>query len=68
MTDIGYMLDSYLDLAYNCRINVFSYDYGGYGQSKGKPTDYNMMQDITAAYNFLINTLKFEWNKIIVYG
>ena len=26
-TDLGYMLDCYLDLAYNCKINVFSYDY-----------------------------------------
>jgi abhydrolase domain-containing protein 17 len=30
-TDIGYMIDSYLDLAYNCKINVLAYDYSGYG-------------------------------------
>lgn len=52
-TDIGYMLDSFLDLAYNCKINIFSYDYCGYGQSKGKPSDFNIMQDIVAVYNYV---------------
>ena len=67
-TDIGFMLDSYLDIAYNCKINVFSYDYAGYGLSEGKTTDDNMILDIIVAYNFLINELNFDWNKIILYG
>jgi hypothetical protein len=62
------MLDSYLDLAYNCKINVFAYDYAGYGISEGVTNDHNMIQDIVAAYNFLVNILNFDWNKIILYG
>lgn len=29
--DLGIMLDTYLDLSFNLGINVFAYDYLGYG-------------------------------------
>jgi hypothetical protein len=67
-TDIGLMLDSHLDLAYNCKINIFAYDYEGYGQSNGICSDFNMIEDIEAAYNFCRYQLNYEWNRIILYG
>lgn len=30
-TDVGLMLDNYLDLSYNLKINILGYDYTGYG-------------------------------------
>lgn len=68
-TDLGLMIDAYLDLAFNCKINVFSYDYSGYGlTSHTELSDFCIMEDIKHAYNFLRYELKFEWSKIIVYG
>ena len=53
-TDLGYMIDTYLgkfffptlDLAMNFNINVFAYEYSGYGQSTGKCNDINSIYDI----------------------
>ena len=30
-SDIGLMLDNFLDLSYNLKINILGYDYTGYG-------------------------------------
>ena len=40
------MIDNYLDLAFNCKVNVFSYDYSGYGLSNGKVGDKYIIEDI----------------------
>lgn len=67
-TDIGLMLDNYLDLAYNLKVNVIGYDYSGYGQSTGIPSDFDAIADIEAVYEFSIKGLGFKWNKIMLYG
>ena len=46
------MLDNYLDLAFNLGVNVIGYDYTGYGQSTGEPSDLNAIADIEAVYTF----------------
>jgi hypothetical protein len=48
------MLDNFLDLAYNLKINVIGYDYTGYGQSSGQPSDLNAIADIEAIYEFAV--------------
>ncbi|CAK74994.1 unnamed protein product (macronuclear) [Paramecium tetraurelia] len=67
-TDIGLMFDTYVDIVMECKINLFSYDYSGYGQSTGYPTDINLLYDIESAYIFLIDQLQFEPRNIIIYG
>ncbi len=47
---------------------LFAYDYPGYGNSTGKPTEKNVYLAINAVYNYLIKTLNIPPNKIIVYG
>lgn len=37
--DMGYMMDSYLDMADNLSVTVIGYDYAGFGQSTGAPCD-----------------------------
>ena len=44
--DIGRIIDNYIDLALNLGVNVFGYDYSGYGLSTGKPSDSNLILDI----------------------
>ncbi|CAD8061565.1 unnamed protein product [Paramecium sonneborni] len=67
-TDIGLMFDTYVDIVMECQINLFSYDYSGYGQSTGYPTDINLLYDIDSAYLFLVDQLQFEPRNIIIYG
>jgi pimeloyl-ACP methyl ester carboxylesterase len=65
--DLGYSLDTLFDLAYNLKINVFAYEYSGYGQSSGKKSDIEIIKCIQAAYHFLIRK-GFKWHQIILYG
>lgn len=67
-TDMGLMLDNYLDLAFNLKVNILAYDYTGYGQSTGLATDINAIADIEAVYEFATKELGFAWEHVILYG
>lgn len=47
---------------------VFAYDYQGYGTSAGKPTERHAYDDEDAAYNFLVQTMHVQPDKIIAFG
>lgn len=49
-------------------VNVFAYDYRGYGTSQGSPSEQAAYQDIDAAYRYLTTVLKQPPNRIILYG
>lgn len=70
-TDLGQMLP-YLQLLNTAlKINVFSYDYQGYGISKPKgrsPSEKRVYESITVCADYLMNVKKFPANKIIIFG
>jgi fermentation-respiration switch protein FrsA (DUF1100 family) len=47
---------------------VLAYDYQGYGTSEGKPSERHAYDDEDAAYNFLVETMHIQPNKIIAFG
>jgi fermentation-respiration switch protein FrsA (DUF1100 family) len=47
---------------------VLAYDYQGYGTSEGKPSERHACDDEDAAYNFLVQTMHIQPNKIIAFG
>ena len=49
-------------------LNVFVFDYRGYGKSKGKPNESGTYQDVKAAWDFLINAKKCRPSDIIIFG
>jgi fermentation-respiration switch protein FrsA (DUF1100 family) len=49
-------------------LNVFAYDYQGYGTSQGKPTEKTTYEDENAAYDYLTLTLKTPPDRIIIFG
>ena len=51
--DLGQMSSFYVGLSARLGVNVFSYDYSGYGASDGKPTEKNIYADIEAAFQAL---------------
>jgi len=67
-TDIGLMRNHMVDIAQNLKVNVFSYDYSGYGLSSGKPSEENLYADIRAVYSYLTSKHQVPWYKIILYG
>ncbi|WOH09814.1 hypothetical protein DCAR_0729273 [Daucus carota subsp. sativus] len=66
--DLGQMYDLFAQLSIHLRVNLFGYDYSGYGQSTGKPSEQNTYADIRAAYRFLQETHGTKEEDIILYG
>ena len=49
-------------------LNVFIFDYRGYGKSSGSPTEQGTYRDAEAAWNYLVRFRKEDPAKIVVFG
>ncbi len=49
-------------------VNLFIFDYRGFGNSSGKPNEIGLYKDARGAYDFLITRKGIEKTKIAVYG
>lgn len=65
--NIMHRLDS-INLFYNLGINCFIFDYRGYGDSEGKPSEEGTYLDADAAYKWLRKKKGLAPEKIIVFG
>ncbi|KAG0464518.1 hypothetical protein HPP92_020587 [Vanilla planifolia] len=66
--DLGQLHDLLVELSVHLRVNVMGYDYSGYGQSSGKPTEQNTYLDIEAVYKCLEENYETHAEDIILYG
>ncbi|XP_021676751.1 uncharacterized protein LOC110662169 isoform X2 [Hevea brasiliensis] len=66
--DLGQMFELFVELSKRLRINLMGYDYSGYGQSSGKPTECNTYADIDAAYICLREQYGVKDEQLILYG
>ncbi|CAK7335239.1 unnamed protein product [Dovyalis caffra] len=66
--DLGQMYDLFCELSLHLRVNLMGYDYSGYGQSTGKPTEQNTYVDIEAAYRCLEDNYGVKEEDVILYG
>ncbi|KMS97257.1 hypothetical protein BVRB_7g177040 [Beta vulgaris subsp. vulgaris] len=66
--DIGQMYELFVELSIHLKVNIMGYDYAGYGQSTGKPTENNTYADIEAAYKCLEENYGAKQEDIILYG
>ncbi|KAK7271874.1 hypothetical protein RJT34_28126 [Clitoria ternatea] len=66
--DLGQMFELFVELSNRLRLNVMGYDYSGYGQSTGKPTECNTYADIDAAYKCLKDQYGVKNEQLILYG
>lgn len=66
--DLGQMFELFSELSARLRVNLMGYDYSGYGQSTGKPTEYNTYADIDAAYKCLKEQYGVKDEQLILYG
>ncbi len=65
--NISHRLHS-LKLFHQLGLSVFIIDYRGYGNSEGKPGEKGTYLDADAAWQYLVNELKVDSNKIIIFG
>ena len=66
----GNISDRLYDLTLLCKlpINVFIFDYRGYGRSEGSPDEPGVYLDAEAAYDYMISRNDVDKNKIIIFG
>ena len=65
--NISDRLDS-INIFHNLGLNIFIFDYKGYGRSKGFPTEKGTYLDAMAAYNWIILEKKLDKDNIVIFG
>lgn len=50
------------------RLDIFIFDYRGYGQSEGKPAEQGTYKDAEAAWRYLIEERQMNPNEVVVFG
>jgi hypothetical protein len=65
--NMSHRLDS-INIFHNLGLSCFIFDYRGYGQSRGKPTEEGTYLDAEAAYEWLKKKKKVSSANIIVFG
>jgi len=66
-TDLG-LIKPLMEYFQENGFSVFAFDYHGYGQSEGKPSESATYLDAEAAYDYLVSQLKVSPKQIIVFG
>ena len=49
-------------------LSLFAFDYRGYGESEGTPTEAGLYRDADAAYRYLRDTLQVPPGRIVIFG
>lgn len=65
--NMGHRLES-IRIFNRLGLEVFIFDYRGYGESEGKPTEEGTYRDVEAAWKYLVEERGIEPDKIIVFG
>jgi len=65
--NISHRLDS-LRIFHALGLSVLMYDYRGYGQSSGRPTEPGLYLDAEAAWNWLLDDAGVEPERIVLFG
>jgi fermentation-respiration switch protein FrsA (DUF1100 family) len=65
--NISHRLDS-INIFHNLGLNCFIFDYRGYGNSQGKPSEEGTYLDAEAAYKWLTEDKKTPADNIIIFG
>lgn len=65
--NMGHRLDS-IRIFHQLGLEVFIFDYRGYGESEGKPTEKGTYEDAEAAWRYLVDKRNVDPDKIVVFG
>lgn len=66
--NISHRLHFIAQLKAHLPVNVFIFDYRGYGKSEGSPSESGLYLDARAAYAYLTETLRCASHEIILHG
>ena len=66
--NIGHRVDELAMLHHRLGVNLFIFDYQGYGQSQGEPTEQGTYQDSRAALEYVSNRPGIDPSQIVYFG
>ncbi|XP_021756078.1 protein ABHD17B-like [Chenopodium quinoa] len=66
--DLGQIFNIFSELSAHLDVNLMGYDYSGYGQSSGKPSEQDTYADIEAVYKCLGEKYGVKDENLILYG
>jgi len=65
--NISHRLES-IQIFHRLGLNVFIFDYRGYGRSEGKPSEIGTYKDVEAVWQYLVEERQVSPNSIVVFG
>ena len=65
--NMSHRLDS-IQIFHRLDLGIFIFDYRGYGQSEGKPSEIGTYRDVEAGWNYLVEERQIKPNTIIIFG
>ncbi|MFC1902025.1 alpha/beta hydrolase [Chloroflexota bacterium] len=65
--NISHRLES-IEIFHRLGLNVFIFDYRGYGRSEGKPSEIGTHRDVEAVWQYLVEERQVSPNRIVVFG
>jgi len=66
--DLGSVIERVNKLSCALDVNVFAYEYTGYGMSTGEAHEQAVYADIEAAFAYVRDIIGIPWEQIILYG
>lgn len=66
--DLGYIIRYFREMSLHLQVNVFVYEYTGYGMSTGQSSEAAVYSDVEAAFNYVRDVIGTHWTQIIPYG
>ena len=65
--NISHRLES-IQIYHQLGLDIFIFDYRGYGQSEGKPSESGTYEDVDAAWQYLVSGRQIDPNRIVIFG
>lgn len=67
--DLGLIIRFFREVSHELNVNVFAYEYTGYGMSTGSaPQEPCLYADIEAAFKYLRDIMGVPWEQIVLFG
>jgi len=66
--DLGLIIRNFCEVSHILHVNVFLYEYAGYGQSSGQAKEHTVYSNIEAAFKYVRDEIGTPWEHIVPYG
>lgn len=66
--DLGMIIQYFREVSHILEVNIFAYEYTGYGMSTGEPHEAAIYADIEAAFKYLRDVIGIPWQEIVLYS